>query len=561
MRLLTGRLPTPILESRMEIPEKMKDSASPWRMRIWIMVIGGGILGIAGVFLSLIIARKSAPLPPAPVVTSSETTRILEPVTKDGRVDYITAMNRICAEGTTPQDNAVAGILMALGPSAISDGAVEPPLKILGIEDLPEEGDYFLSFDDYLRSLRTETTPRTDDPPDIDGELKRQEETLDRVTGAPWSAKDHPHVAGWIERNKASLDLLVRASGRSRYYFPRIALSDPPILMDSGALSLHPVIRACHGLACRAMSRVDSGDIEGAWRDSMAIRRLGRGIAQDPEILSQTIGVMIDGLAFPLAPLLARWEGMTERQLRKMLAEMNDLGEWPDLKRAVDVGERFQALDTVFYVQKEGLSAIAPENVLLPEWDSTFDPNVALRVINSWYDRFTAPFDSPDFGERQAGLENVMMEFMAMVREAGRKGTSLEGILSRLVEGSEEQRIWLSEHVGKIILVQLVPALDRAHNTVAVAVMMGHLWKVAVRLELYRLKHGGYPAGLDEVAPGGLSGIPTDLFSVLPLRYVKKVDGFLLYSVGLNGKDEGGAYDEENNNSKDDIAVRVGGSD
>lgn len=42
---------------------------------------------------------------------------------------------------------------------------------------------------------------------------------------------------------------------------------------------------------------------------------------------------------------------------------------------------------------------------------------------------------------------------------------------------------------------------------------------------------------------------------------MKKGDGYLLYSVGPNGNDDGGVYDNESTEGPDDIAVRVGGTD
>jgi hypothetical protein len=60
-------------------------------------------------------------------------------------------------------------------------------------------------------------------------------------------------------------------------------------------------------------------------------------------------------------------------------------------------------------------------------------------------------------------------------------------------------------------------------------------------LKRYQLKHGNYPPNLDSLVPEFLSVIPTDPVDGKPLNYRLKADGtFLLYSVGENGKDDGG---------------------
>ena len=63
----------------------------------------------------------------------------------------------------------------------------------------------------------------------------------------------------------------------------------------------------------------------------------------------------------------------------------------------------------------------------------------------------------------------------------------------------------------------------------------------AIGLKRYQLKHGNYPPNLDSLVPEFLSVIPTDPVDGKPLNYRLKADGtFLLYSVGENGKDDGG---------------------
>jgi hypothetical protein len=63
----------------------------------------------------------------------------------------------------------------------------------------------------------------------------------------------------------------------------------------------------------------------------------------------------------------------------------------------------------------------------------------------------------------------------------------------------------------------------------------------AIALKRYQLKHGNYPPNLDGLVPEFLSAIPPDPVDGKPLRYHPNRDGtFLLYSVGFNGKDDGG---------------------
>lgn len=62
----------------------------------------------------------------------------------------------------------------------------------------------------------------------------------------------------------------------------------------------------------------------------------------------------------------------------------------------------------------------------------------------------------------------------------------------------------------------------------------------ALAVERYRLARGGLPETLDQLVPGYLAAVPADPFDGAPLRY-KRVDrGFVVYSVGEDGRDDGG---------------------
>jgi hypothetical protein len=69
----------------------------------------------------------------------------------------------------------------------------------------------------------------------------------------------------------------------------------------------------------------------------------------------------------------------------------------------------------------------------------------------------------------------------------------------------------------------------------------------AIALKRYQLKYKNYPQSLDAIAPEFIPAVPNDPVDGQPLRYRRNADGtFLLYSVGENGKDDGGNPSLEN---------------
>jgi hypothetical protein len=66
---------------------------------------------------------------------------------------------------------------------------------------------------------------------------------------------------------------------------------------------------------------------------------------------------------------------------------------------------------------------------------------------------------------------------------------------------------------------------------------------VALAVERYRQTHGHWPASMSALAPDLLTASPTDPFDGKPLRYRRLADGVVIYSVGPDGKDNGGNLD------------------
>ena len=61
-------------------------------------------------------------------------------------------------------------------------------------------------------------------------------------------------------------------------------------------------------------------------------------------------------------------------------------------------------------------------------------------------------------------------------------------------------------------------------------------------LREYRRVHGAYPDALDALVPDFLPRLPLDYVDRQPLRYVRMDDDYLLYSIGKDGRDDGGSH-------------------
>jgi hypothetical protein len=104
----------------------------------------------------------------------------------------------------------------------------------------------------------------------------------------------------------------------------------------------------------------------------------------------------------------------------------------------------------------------------------------------------------------------------------------------------------------------------------SIPAMMGHelkrvaqleVVKTLVAVERHRLAHAGLPETLDQLVPDYLAEVPVDPFDGRPLRYRRTDQGFVVYSVGEDGKDDGGKQEPPRETKKpsetSDLVFRV----
>lgn len=95
------------------------------------------------------------------------------------------------------------------------------------------------------------------------------------------------------------------------------------------------------------------------------------------------------------------------------------------------------------------------------------------------------------------------------------------------------------------------PTLLKAVGKVQTVEAVRALVVTAITLKRYELRHGNLPADLAALVPEFLSEAPLDPVDRSLLRYRRNADGgFLLYSVGEDGVDNGGDPSNPNQNSK-----------
>jgi hypothetical protein len=483
-----------------------------------------------------------------------DTTYVTGPLDKDGYVDYAAALNERLSKGVTPENNANVLLWKALGPHP--DGRAMPAeyFKLLGIKAPPEKGDSFIELTRYLNEqVKVENAK----------ECQKIEEQLDHARRRPWGPQAFPKLATWLSANEKPLALVTEASNRSAYFSPLIATKlDEPV---PGLMGVRlPTVQSCRYLATalvvRAMLQLSQGKAEDAWRDLLACHRLARLVGKGATLVECLVAFAVDAMACRGDLVFLARTKQEEKQIGNCQRDLQDLLPLPQLTEKVDQTARLMFLDTIMMLHRhgdfigtlrrlEGLSTsksdekdTAWEKILLElDWDE------ALRNGNRWYDKLSVALAMNERGPRIRRLDQFNKALGIL------KGDILSGDAAKQVKSG---KISTGKLVTDILASMLVPSVRNAQDSADRAQQTYDNVILAFALARYQREHGYYPKDLAALAPKYLERIPQDLFSGQALIYRPNENGYLLYSVGVNGKDEDGRGSEDDPPG-DDLSVRM----
>jgi hypothetical protein len=478
----------------------------------------------------------STPKPPPRITPSKTTTKILGPLDDDGYVDYVAALNEIYSRDVTPENNA--GLLFVRASRIDGFGPAERKrfFELLHCEPLPEQGAYLTDIEEYVQK-----------------QLGRPPSQREKQRG-PWLAEDFPLIAQWLQFNEKPLQLVVEGTRRPECYFPFV-LPKGECLIEMPLPALQASRTAARLLLTRAMLSLRRGEITQAENDLIACHRLGRLIGTTPYCLGTLVGLSIDADAWAAETELMRCDELSAAQALAYQRELRRLPPLPRLDEIVDQGERLTFLQSLGVLARpKALNGERPtvwkEMPPFVSETTLLDWSEVLLVANDQFDKVVAVLRQPTIPRRQAAWERFHRQLTAMHEEVKR------GDFNKLPLRNQLSQKAISREIGKILITSLFPAVravSEAENRAEARVILA---QVGFALAAYRRDHGSYPKDLSELAPRYIAQVPADPFIERPLHYERRPDGFLLYSVGANAKDDGGASLGEKPSS-DDIVIKV----
>ena len=121
------------------------------------------------------------------------------------------------------------------------------------------------------------------------------DELLQIATSQPWTSEQLPFLATWVHENQEPIDQFVKASHRTRCYFPSPTLLDKT--NDPVNMILLPgqqaVSAAGEALGVRAMWSLGEGKTEDAWQDLLAAHRIAHLVSQGYLLVEQIVAMQM----------------------------------------------------------------------------------------------------------------------------------------------------------------------------------------------------------------------------------------------------------------------------
>ncbi len=317
---------------------------------------------------------------------------------------------------------------------------------------------------------------------------------------------------------------------------PRYFFHDPTNWANQPPSPFVGMRRAAQWLAGDAVAAMQAGERDRARADLHALAQLARFNRDDLTLISQMIRVAIAGLGLAVTWEALQSPGWSEEALIAMQEDWESL----ELGNAVEkgmLGER--AFGEAAFSQMR--SAGRAERMKMFRGFGTLP---ARGTAKDYFEQFVL---LPIWRANADEDETLFLEFhqrtLDSIRKA-RNGASWQSVEVELGSNLVHLDKALSGPMGDVrhrISAITIPNSIKAATVVARNETQRRLTIAAIALERYRLHHGQPPPDLESLVPDFLSAVPFDPMSVNPLCYrLNASRGFALYSVGEDGRDDGG---------------------
>jgi hypothetical protein len=336
-------------------------------------------------------------------------------------------------------------------------------------------------------------------------------------------------ASAYISRFTDALHLAKKASQKPRCDFGRDWSN--PWSVEFPEYS--QVKRASNLLSTRAVVRARSGDIEGAASDLRAMFRFVPHLSEEKTVISALVSIALEAIAAKAVQNCSSFLAHDPQGLLQMTAVLNELPQIPDpmpfIKGDVYFGYgtclQLKAISDQIERERPSDSMAEPEML----FDSHPFGNPTLLVL--------PPMIESDLCERAYAAKCLKFwngAFEGMKNDPNPK-MNFGSYLDKL-SISEENSYRPSDQLNRI----LFPVFGNIGKSFVKWSFYRQGTKAYIEVLQFRNRTGAFPESLKKA-----SIVSVEPYGKTTFCYRKTDDGFRIYDVGLNGRDDGGLYSHE----------------
>ncbi len=321
-----------------------------------------------------------------------------------------------------------------------------------------------------------------------------------------------------LDANAETLRLLHEAASFEQCRYP-VDLGQG---LAAGMRYLSQIRHCTELLSLTAESRARRGDKAGAAAALMDALALGESLRKEPMLLSQLVRVACHAISADGLEGVLSTGGVPDGSLKELRERVRESIPLGGMETAL-IGERA----IVFWASERLPHEAGPSHLKLVVLDVTGLLELDLVYYLDAMGRV---------------IEVAGKPFPRRLEEARKTASQIE----------EEIDSALELHY---LSAMLFPGVGRAFAEEASAVALLRAAQASLAVERYRLDNRQLPRNLSQLAPEYIDEVPRDPFDGKPLRYKRLEAGYVVYSVGANTTDNGGAETEDERTG--DIVFRV----
>jgi hypothetical protein len=305
--------------------------------------------------------------------------------------------------------------------------------------------------------------------------------------------------------NQQALELLHEAAAIKHCRYPvdlSIGHTPMPYISD--------IRRSVHLLGLEAVLHAENNKPRLAARSVTSIFGIAHSLAKEPLLISQLVCTACQEIATSSLERVINRAEFTDEQLVKLTQTVSNAEDLSTISWAF-AGERCAGISMFknpASLSLEGDGYKIPSTLILELYKALGladrDAVIYLDLINDCMETTQLPLH-----QRQRTAGTIEAKFKATSK-------------------------------NHILLYAIMPAFSRIISINISSIAHLRTARVALAVQRYRLATGNLPDTLEDLVPTYLDTVPKDPFDGRSLRYEKLETGFIVYSLGLDGVDDGG---------------------